>query len=91
MKGWEEILMKQDTVERYVTWERAFGGHPTELRIIRYEHSSDVVLIGGGRRGERGDAWLIDHVPIDVLRRIVEMHDALPPLALQPTPTKGGA
>jgi hypothetical protein len=66
--------------ESYVTWDKAFGGHPTELRIMQYAAWSEVVLLGGGRRDENGDARLIDHVPIEVLRRIVAMHDALPPM-----------
>ena len=69
----------QTETKRLVTWGRYFGGHATELRIVQYETWSEVHLSGGGYR----DEWerIMHNVPIEVMREIVKMHDALPPIA----------
>lgn len=78
----DEVIFVLNAHKSYVTWEGGFSGHPTELVITRYGRWSEVSLKGGGFTGEY--ERIIHSCPIDVLRRIVAMHDALPPL-----PTKG--
>ncbi len=74
----EEVIFVSNEHKTIVTWDRAFGGHPTELTIRRYKAWAEVGLTGGGQTGEW--ARLIHSCPVEVLRRIVAMHDALPPL-----------
>ncbi len=71
-------IMPTETIHKsFVTWGKNFGGHGTELIIKQYATWSEVFLKGGGHRGE----WenLMHSCPIEVLREIVKMHDALPP------------
>jgi hypothetical protein len=80
-------IMPQESIHKsYVRWGKDFGGHGTELIIKQYETWSEVVLVGGGRRSSRNgdDMRIVDHCPIEVMRQIVAMHDALPPFPAAP-------
>ena len=68
----------ETVTKSFVTWEKAFGGHATELTIKRYDRWSEVILKGGGFTGE--SEHIIHSCDVEVLRRIVAMHDALPAL-----------
>ncbi len=74
----DEVMHMETVTKSFVTWEKGFGGHATELTIKRYDRWSEVILKGGGFKGE----WehIIHSCPVDVLRKIVAMHDALPPI-----------
>lgn len=61
--------------EMLITWpNNAFSGYGTKLTITKYESwsSIDLTVDGSCTLG-------IGCVPIDVLREIIVIHDALPP------------
>lgn len=62
----------------HVRWGKAFGGHGTELTMVQYPAWGEVHLKGGGYQ----DEWehICHHMPIEVMRKIVAMYDALPPI-----------
>lgn len=81
-----EVIPMEIVHKSFVTWDKGFGGHATELTIVQHTGWAEVFLKGGGYSDEW--AHVIHHCPIDVLREIVRMHDALPPMpAGTPRPT----
>ncbi len=68
-----ECRMTKVEFESLVTWERSFGGHPTKLSIVKYESWTEVFL-----DWDNSPKQLIGGVPLEVLREIVRLADALP-------------
>lgn len=84
MNKGDEVMPQEIRHKSYVTWDRAFGGHSTELTIVQYPEWAEVHMKGGGYR----DEWehIVHHCPIEVMRKIVAMHDALPSMPKRNAP-----
>jgi hypothetical protein len=84
-KNKPELLPMETTDKGVITWPTSFGGHGCEYTITRYPTWSEVSLSGAGRYNDQHPP--ISCVPIEVLRDIVALYDALPPI---PTKKVGG-
>lgn len=61
-----------------VTWDRSFSGWPTTLMIMQRRPG---MLSTVDLEWDMGEKTIIRECPIEVMRRIVAMFDALPPVA----------
>jgi hypothetical protein len=74
----DEVIHMTTQHDFVVTWERNFSGHPTKLRLVQRREG---MLSSVDLEWDFGDKFIIRECPIDVMRKIVALYDALPPLA----------
>jgi hypothetical protein len=73
----DEVMHMGSDHEFFVMWDKAFGGHTTRLNIVQR---------GLGKVSTASLSWdhdpkqIVAECPIEVMRRIVAMFDALPPV-----------
>ena len=65
--------------EMLVTWDRQYSGYPTRLHIMQRAPGK---LSTASLSWDHEPKTIMHECPIEVMRKIVAMFDALPPVAL---------